>query len=148
MPNDDVREVIEKLVETCSDGETGYLHAAGVADDPELKSYFEKQSMERGQFRVELTEALKRLGEPNPDTSGSSAALLHRAWFEFKDDMGGGDHTLLESVEQGEDRAKAAYSDALAAQLPVELAELVRNQNASVKAAHDRVRAWRDQRAA
>ena len=148
MPNDNVREVIENLIETCRDGETGYLHAAGVADDPELKSYFEKQSLERAQFRVELTEALKKLGEPNPDTSGSGAAVLHRAWFELKDDMGGGDHTLLESVEQGEDRAKAAYVDALQTQLPVEIGQLVRNQHASVKAAHDRVRAWRDQRAA
>jgi uncharacterized protein (TIGR02284 family) len=147
MP-DDVRDVLQKLIETCRDGETGYLHAAGLADDPELKNYLQQQSLERGRFRVALTEAEKKLGETEPDTSGSSAAVLHRAWFEMKDDVGGGDHTLLESVEQGEDRAKETYASALETRLPAGIDPLVREQYASVKAAHDRIRTWRDEKAA
>lgn len=147
MPND-ARDVLQKLIETCRDGETGYLHAASVASDSKLKSYFQQESLERARLRAELTDAVKRLGEPDPDTSGSSAAVLHRAWFELKEDFGGGDHTLLESVEQGEDSAKHAYESALETKLPVGIDELVRNQYASVKAAHDRVRNWRDERAA
>jgi uncharacterized protein (TIGR02284 family) len=147
MP-DDLRDILEKLIETCRDGETGYLHAASVVRDSELKDYFQQQSLERARFRVELTEAVKKLGESNPDTSGSSAAVLHRAWFELKDDLGGGDHTLLESVEQGEDSAKHSYERALGKNLPLGIEELVRTQYASVKAAHDRVRSWRDGKAA
>jgi uncharacterized protein (TIGR02284 family) len=113
-----------------------------------LKNYFQHQSLERARFRAELTEAVKRLGEPEPDTSGSSAAVLHRAWFELKEDFGGGDHTLLESVEQEEDSAKHAYESALETKLPVGNDELVCNQYASVKAAHDRIRSWRDEKAA
>ena len=96
----------------------------------------------------EILDAIKRLGEPNPDTGGSSAAVLHRAWFELKDDFGGGDHALLESVEQGEDSAKHAYESALETKLPAGTDELVRDQYASVKGAHDRVRGWRDEKAA
>ena len=147
MP-DDARDILRNLIETCRDGETGYLHAAGLAADSQLKSYFQQQSLERARFRVELTDAIKRLGEAEPDTSGSSAAVLHRAWFELKDDFGGGDHTLLESVEQGEDSAKQTYESALEKALPAGIDELVRNQYASVKAAHDRVRSWRDEKAA
>jgi uncharacterized protein (TIGR02284 family) len=73
--------------------------------------------------------------------------VLHRAWFELKDDFGGGDHTLLESVEQGEDSAKAAYESALQTKLPAGIDDLVRNQYASVKGAHDRVRRLRDEKA-
>src|SRR6185503_16183025 len=104
--SDDARDILQKLIETCRDGETGYLHAAGVANDSELKSYFQQQSLERARFRSELTDAITRLGEADPNTSGSTTAVLHRTWFELKDDLGGGDHTLLESVEQREDRAK------------------------------------------
>jgi uncharacterized protein (TIGR02284 family) len=147
MP-DDAKNVLQNLIETCRDGETGYLHAAGLVDDSQLKSYFQQQSLERARFRVELTDAITRLGEVDPDTSGSSAALLHRAWFELKDDFGGGDHTLLESVEQGEDSAKAAYESALQTKLPAGIDDLVRNQYASVKGAHDRVRTLRDEKAA
>jgi uncharacterized protein (TIGR02284 family) len=147
MP-DDARDILQKLIETCRDGETGYLHAAGLARDSELKSYFQQQSLERARFRAELAHAIEQLGEPAPDTSGSSAAVLHRAWFELKDDFGGGDHTLLESVEQGEDSAKHSYESALETKIPAGIDELVRNQYASVKAAHDRVRSWRDEKAA
>ena len=147
MP-DDSRDILQTLIETCRDGETGYLHAASVAHDSELKNYFQEQSLERARFRVQLTDAVKRLGEPDPDTSGSSAAVLHRAWFEVKDDLGGGDHTLLESVEQGEDSAKHAYESALETNLPAGIDDLVRNQYASVKGAHDRVRRLRDEKAA
>src|SRR5579864_3917636 len=145
---DDPRDILQNLIETCRDGETGYLHAATVADNSELKSYFQQQSLERARFRAELTDAIKRLGEPDPDTSGSTAAVLHRAWFEAKNDFGGGDHTLLESVEQGEDSAKQSYERALGAILPAGIDELVRNQYASVKAAHDWIRTWRDEKAA
>ena len=88
MP-DDTKEILQTLIETCRDGETGYLHAASVARDSELKGYFQQQSLERTRFRAELTDAITRLGEPDPRTSGSSAAVLHRAWFELKDDLGG-----------------------------------------------------------
>ena len=147
MP-DDARDILQSLIETCRDGETGYLHAASVAEDAELKGYFQQQSLERARFRAELTDAVKQLGEANPDTSGSSAAVLHRAWFELKDDFGGGDHTLLESVEQGEDSAKHSYESALETKLPAGIDELVRTQYGSVKAAHDSVRKWRDEAAA
>jgi uncharacterized protein (TIGR02284 family) len=147
MPHDP-RDILQSLIETCRDGETGYLHAASVADDSELKNYFQQQSLQRARFRVELTDAITQLGEHDPDTSGSSTAVLHRAWFEVKDDFGGGDHTLLESVEQGEDSAKHSYESALETKLPAGIEELVRNQYASVKAAHDRVRRWRDEKAA
>jgi len=147
MP-DDARDILQSLIETCRDGETGYLHAASVAEDAELKGYFQQQSLERARFRAELTYAVKQLGEANPDTSGSSAAVLHRAWFELKDDFGGGDHTLLESVEQGEDSAKHSYESALETKLPAGIDELVRTQYGRVKTAHDHVRSRRDEKAA
>ena len=146
--SDEARSLLQKLIETCRDGETGYLHAAGIAEDSQLKSFFQQQSLERARFRLELTDVITRLGETDPNTSGSSTGVLHRAWFELKDDLGGGDHSLLESVEQGEDRAKETYASALATKLPAGIDELVRNQYARVKAAHDRIRTWRDQKAA
>ena len=44
---DDTLDLIKDLIETCKDGETGYVHAAGVATDPQLKAYFTEQSLER-----------------------------------------------------------------------------------------------------
>ena len=38
---------------------------------------------------------------------------MHRAWIDTKVALGGGDKTILESVEAGEDRAKEAYQKAI-----------------------------------
>jgi uncharacterized protein (TIGR02284 family) len=145
MPdNNQSREILEALVSTSKDGETGYLHAASQVKDPALKDYFTAQSAERTRMIQQLEEAAERLGSRPTEASGTVAGVLHRAWFEIKGDLGMGDEAILESVEQGEDAAKKAYDDALASGITGEPLALIQEQANSVRAAHDRVRDWRD----
>jgi uncharacterized protein (TIGR02284 family) len=80
-----------------------------------------------------------RLDKSEKKESGSVAGALHRAWIDTKASLGGGDKTILESVESGEDKAKEAYEKALAATLPPDIAEVVRRQAQRVRTAHDKV---------
>lgn len=137
-------DVLQELIETCRDGETGYAHAASIVADPELKSYFTEKSQERHRFLVELQELAQRSGEPRPDLSGSVAGTLHRAWFEAKVDMGLGDQSVLNSVETGEDAAKRAYQKALSSALNEQVRTAIQRQADSVFSAHDHVRDLRD----
>jgi uncharacterized protein (TIGR02284 family) len=141
-------ELLDELIETCRDGETGYVHAAAIINDPELKVYFTEQAKERTRLLAELTEEAKRIGESEPDISGSLAGALHRAWFEAKADLGLGDQAILNSVEREEDAAKKAYKEALDADLPDQVRALLQRQAQSVFAAHDGVRDFRDRRKA
>jgi uncharacterized protein (TIGR02284 family) len=138
-----ILQVLHELIQTCKDGETGYTHAAGVVDDPRLREYFRDQSLERARFVQELLDRAGRLGD-KPEAEGSVAGTLHRMWFEAKADVGLGDQSVLNSVEQGEDAAKKAYDQALAGELPIEVRSLIAKQAASVHAAHDYVRDLRD----
>ena len=140
---DETLNLTKELVQTCKDGETGYAHAAGVATDPKLKAYFTEQSLERARFGKELRAEAERLGD-KPDASGTVSAALHRVWFETKATVGLGDQSILNSVEQGEDRAKKDYEKALASQLPDDLRNIIQRQAASVLKAHDHVRDMRD----
>jgi uncharacterized protein (TIGR02284 family) len=140
--------VVEALIETCKDGEKGYQDAASHAKRSDLKSYFHDQSMERNRFAQELETELSKLGKPDKKVSGSASAALHRAWIDTKVSLGGGDKTILESVEKGEDNAKETYQKALSGSLPTSVAEIVRRQAASVQRAHDKVRSLRDTAAA
>lgn len=137
-------DVVNDLIEVCKDGETGYAHAAGIVADPKLKTYFQEQSLERARFVKDLKQEAEILGD-KPDASGSVAATLHRLWFEAKADLGLGDHSVLNSVEQGEDRAKQAYEKALQEDLPPDLRSMLQQHAQSVFAAHDYVRDLRDQ---
>ena len=70
---------------------------------------------------------------------------MHRAWIDTKVALGGGDKTILESVEAAEDKAKDTYNKALNGALPASLTEMVRRQADSVQRAHDKVKMLRDQ---
>src|SRR5579864_5139965 len=100
---------LKDLIEVCRDGQNGYLHASAHVEDPALRAFFSEQSIDRARFARELEDEVKKMGTPAPETSGSIAAVLHRAWFELKSDLGGGDQAVINSVEQGEDRAKEVY---------------------------------------
>jgi uncharacterized protein (TIGR02284 family) len=58
--------------------------------------------------------------------------------------LGGGDKTVLDWLEHGEDRAKDAYQKAVGGSLPASPMEIIRRQAASVLAAHDKVKQLRD----
>ena len=143
MDENNAINVVENLVETCEDGQKGYQDAAQHVQRADLKSYFNEQSMERARFAQELQTELARLGKPDKKVSGSASAAMHRAWIDTKVAMGGGDKTILESVEKGEDNAKQTYQKALSGTLPSGVAEIVRRQAIRVQRAHDKVRTLR-----
>jgi uncharacterized protein (TIGR02284 family) len=144
MDENNAISVVEHLIETNKDGQKGYQDAAQHVKRSDLKTYFNEQSLERARFASELDAELARLGKPDKKVSGSASAAMHRAWIDTKVALGGGDKTILESVEKGEDDAKDTYNKALAGSLPGNLMEIVRRQAASVQRAHDKVKMLRD----
>ncbi len=144
MDENNAISVVENLIETCKDGQKGYQDAAEHVKRTDLKTYFNEQSLERARFAGELEAELVRLGKPDKKVSGSVGGALRRAWIDTKANLGGGDKTILDSVEAGEDTAKETYQKALAGSLPGNLMEIIRRQAASVQAAHDKVKSLRD----
>jgi uncharacterized protein (TIGR02284 family) len=136
--------VLENLIEICKDGQKGYLEAATHVKRSDLKAFFNEKSLERAQLSGELEGELIRLGKPDKRVSGSVAGTLHRAWIDTKVGLGGGDKTILDWLEHGEDTAKDAYQKAVTADLPENIAQIVRRQAAKVQAAHDKVKSLRD----
>lgn len=144
MDENNAISVLENLIETCKDGQKGYQDAAQHVKRSDLKTYFNEQSLERSRFAGELQAELVQVGKPDKKVSGSASAALHRAWIDTKVALGGGDKTILESVEKGEDDAKDTYNKALTGALPGNLMEIVRRQAASIQRAHDKVKMLRD----
>ena len=144
MDQNDAVSVLEDLIETCKDGQKRYQDAGAHAKRADLKLFFDEQSLERARFAGELQEERIRLGKSDKKDSGSATAALHRAWIDTRVSLGAGDTAILESVEAGEDRAKEAYEKAVTADLPENIAQIVRRQAASVQRAHDQVKSLRD----
>lgn len=135
-----LRTVIQSLVE----GQEGFQRLGDQVKDPALKKYFLEESLKRAQFRGELETVLHQEGVHDVKESGTVAGAIHRAWGDFKAAMGGNDHTLLVTAEQGEDGAKAAYDKALSKDLPLPIRQLLNTQSAHIQLSHDHIKAQRD----
>lgn len=138
-------DTLEKLVVTCRNGQEGYRQAAEHAKAPELKEFFNHMSLERAQSAGELEQEVQKLGVHDPNRKGSTAGALHRAWFELKEKLGGGDESILNSVESGEDTAKKDFEDALKEkEIPSDIREVIAAIASKVEMAHNKARDLRD----
>ena len=143
--DDNVRLVIERLIDTCRDGEDGYRDAAEHITNTELRSFFNQQSLERARFAGQLTDGLERQGRWQTTRQGSAGGTLRRVWFDVERAFGGGDASILAAVESGEDAARDAYQKALDEPgLPESVRALIRTQAEIIFAAHDHAKQLRD----
>ncbi len=77
------------------------------------------------------------------DEHGTAIGTVHRTWGDVKAKLGGSDHTLLETAEQGEEVPVAAYETALRRELLLPIRRLLTAQHAHVKQVYERVRMMR-----
>ena len=144
ISNKEVIETLQDVVESLVDGQEGFQSIGEHLRDETLKKYFLAESLKRSQFRGELETMLHTTGDHDPKKSGSVSGALHRTWGDIKAHLGGGDHTLLETAEQGEDAAKKAYKEALQKELPSPIKQLLTTQYEHIQKSHDFVKAARD----
>jgi uncharacterized protein (TIGR02284 family) len=138
--------IIEKLIETCKDGENGYREAAQHVKNAALKRFMEEQSETRGRFARELKDELSRM--PGARSEGSAAGAAHRTLIGLQALLGGSDRALMNSVRQGERSALDSYETALKAALPPQLENIVRRQAGSIREACDKAISWREDQVA
>jgi len=146
LSNTEVEETLRSVIQTLIDGQEGFQKIGEHLKDETLRRYFAAESLKRAQFRGDLEETLHQEGVHDIKEKGTVSGTVHRTWGDIKAHLGGGDHTLLETSEAGEDAAKKAYQEALAKELPLPVKELLDTQYAHIQTSHDYVKAARDSR--
>ena len=141
----DIKEPVKTVIQVLHDSHKGFSDIGEHLKDPTAKRFF----MEEAGIRHKFEHELKSVVGATEDVGGTVAGPVHRAWGDLKANLGGGDHTLLETAEQGEDAAKKAYEEALkSADVSGPVRELLLRQQSHVQQAHDRVKSLRDAKAA
>ena len=137
----DANTLVKTVVEVLHDSVTGFADLSEHLKDPAAKSFFKQESGTRAEF-ANAIEAAAGITKP---VGGTAAGAVHRTWANVKAELGGGDHTLLETAEQGEDAAKKAYKEALASlEVPAAVLAVLQQQQPHIQASHDKVKAMRD----
>ena len=145
MDRNDVVETLNKLIETCKDGEYGFKTCAEHARSGELKEFFARRARECDSAAQELQALVARFGG-TPDSGGSASGAVHRGWVAARGAVAlNDDKAMLNECERGEDAAVARYRAALEKRdLPTEVDEVVRRQYQGVLRNHDEVKRLRD----
>ncbi|MCB1024274.1 MAG: PA2169 family four-helix-bundle protein [Acidobacteria bacterium] len=145
MTNENTITTLNNLIQTCKDGQEGFKQAAEGTNNSKTKTLFYDLVKQRSEFASELQSIVKSLGG-DPENTGSIAGSIHRGWMEIKDAVAGNDETaILNECERGEDAAVSAYKKALESDMPAVPANAVRKQYGAIMAAHDQVKALRNQ---
>ena len=142
--NKEMEGVLLNVIKVLNDGQKGFADIGEHLKDDQLKRYFLAESLKRASFRAELENDLHRAGMADIKESGTLSGTLHRSWGDLKAKLGGGDHTLLETAEAGEDAAKKAYKEALEKDLPLPIRQTLTTQQAHILTSHDYVKSHRD----
>jgi uncharacterized protein (TIGR02284 family) len=146
LTHEQVEETLRDVIQSLIDGQEGFRKIGGHLTDETLRKYFAAESLKRAQFRGDLEELLYQEGVHDVKEKGTVSGAIHRTWGDIKAHLGGGDHTLLETAEAGEDEAKKAYRKALERELPLPIKQHLTTQYAHIQSSHDYVKAARDNR--
>jgi uncharacterized protein (TIGR02284 family) len=141
---DKVESTLKDLIETLRDGHDGFIELGQRIHDPAAKRFFLEETQIRAEYAAELENELHRMGVKDVKVRPSASSKVHRFWGELKAKLGGGDHALLDTAEQGEDVAKKAYADAVKQELPAPIKEMLVRQQEHILVVHDQVKGLRD----
>jgi uncharacterized protein (TIGR02284 family) len=146
LNNKEVEETLRSVIQSLIDGQEGFQTIGEHLKDESLRRYFAAESLKRAEFRGEIEQILHQDGVHDVKEKGTVGGAVQRTWGDIKAHLGGGDHTLLETAEAGEDSAKKAYQQALEKELPLPVKQLLTTQYAHIQTSHDYVKAARDSR--
>ena len=144
MNRDKTAKLLNRLIETCRDGEAGFQRSVRILRDAKWRLVCEEfeQSCARG--ARDLTQKVYAQGG-RPPRGGSARGALHRRWLSVKAGLSEKtDQAVLELCERDEQRAKREYQRALRENLPPQVRDLVERQYRVLLDHHQKVRAMRD----
>lgn len=142
--NDQTIEKLQTLIRYNIDAYDGFQKSAEEIENVHLASLFRDLAQERSAMARELQEYVE-WNNTEAEDDGSVSAAVHRTWMGIRAALDNeGSYAILAEAERGEDYIKAAYEDVLKSIPGNALNDVVQQQYARVKAAHDRIRELRD----
>jgi uncharacterized protein (TIGR02284 family) len=143
MNNNEVIGIIQRLIETCKNGQLGFRAAAESIQNSEFRRLFNIFSQQRAQFVTELQSEMHRLAGPVKEAhatapSGGNTVPFrpaHTTKAAPRDEA-----AVVAECQREEEAAVNEYQEALKADLPLDVQYVVKRQYMDIKDAYDRIR--------
>ena len=143
MGKDDIVDTLNDLIRIVQDSHEGYQQAAESGDDDDLKALFGDLAAQRGAIVRELQRLVAEVGGA-PDIGGTIVGGAHRFFLGLRAAVLGHERdSILAEVERGETECVRRYDEALAKDLPPEIADAVNQHLGRIRVDRDRMVALR-----
>src|SRR5947209_2685812 len=93
----EMRSSVKTLIQVLHDSHQGFQDIGEHLKDSAAKRFFQEEATVRAKFEHDLKQA----AGATEDVGGTVVGSAHRVWGDLKANLGGGDHTLLATAEQG-----------------------------------------------
>jgi len=141
-------EALNDLIKIHNDRIQGYEKAIKDTEEgnADLKQLFTSFIGDSHKFKLALATEVQTYGKDIENTTSNSGGI-HRTWLSVKAFFtGNSEKSILEECEFGEDATQKAYKTAIEDEhVPAYIKEMLTEQNVTLKAAHDKVKALRDE---
>lgn len=139
-------EILNDILKLHNDRIEGYSMAINDTDDIDLKALFSRYAEQSRTMVADLTASIERAGGEVPETT-TFLGQIHKAWMELKSAISNNDrHSILNSVEQGEDAIVDAYKEAVKddSEVFMSVRTTLLHQQDEIMQAHNHIKALRD----
>jgi len=140
---DEIVDTLNDLIRIVQDSHEGYQQAAESGEDDDLKALFGELAAQRGAIVRELQRLVAEVGGA-PDIGGTIVGGAHRFFLGLRAAVLGHERdSILAEVERGETECVRRYEEALAKDLPPEIADVVSQHLGRIRVDRDRMAALR-----
>ena len=138
--------ILNEVIETLNERQSGYRLAAGNVKDLEVAGFFNDCMSQSTRF---ISELLPFSDESSPKNIGKGPlGSLFQAWMQLKERIAGYDTgSIIRDCVTGEEAAIKVYESALTdEELPFEVRTILEKQYGELKAAKERLKVFREQK--
>ena len=144
MGKDEIVDTLNDLIRIVEDSHEGYRQASESGDDEDLRTLFSDLADQRGAIVRELQRLVAEQGGA-PDIGGTIVGGAHRFFLGLRGAVLGHDRdAILTEVQRGETECVRRFDEALAKELPPEIASVVSQHLNRIRVDRDRMAALRD----
>lgn len=127
-------EILVELIETCRDGQEGFLLAADGVRESEVRQEFLDSSYQRYEFVKELRTLLREVDGKQPEQGPREGIGVQHGWVNIRSAVANrNEKQVLEECTFGQDAAINTYREALVMKLPRAILEVLREQYIQIR---------------
>ena len=105
--NDDAIDTLNRLLESCRDGEYGFRECAEHTKAQDIRTVLGQRAEDCRLAAIDLQALIVKMGG-KPEEGGTASGAMHRGWVSVKGTLTGySDYAMLDECERGEDVALA-----------------------------------------